>query len=79
MSTSNLQLNGEEIRLSNVFRHHYVRSLSPQEKGPNNISEIKNFSLAYEPKNKEEIKSKLLYEDSNDFFKIILIFISSKR
>lgn len=59
MSFSNLQQNNDDdIRLSNVFRHHLVRSLSPQEGNTRNnpLTGI----LDEEPMKKEERKSKIM-------------------
>lgn len=79
MSITNLPTNVEDIRLSNVFRHHYVRSLSPKEKDEID-KEPKNFSLAIEPQNKSQIKSKILYEERiNLFLSILCFFFKRKR
>jgi len=60
MSESEIK-QSDDIRLSNVFRHHLVRSLSPQEK-----TDVKtnNYSFINQPINKENIKKKFIEEES---------------
>ena len=66
----------DDIRLSNVFRHHFVRSLSPHEKTDVNAN---TYSLINEPISKENIKKKIIEEEcikKTDFLKTILKFYS---
>ena len=68
MSFSNFK-ETDDIRLSNVFRHHFVRSLSPQEKKADSQPVSKaNVSLIDEPKKRKTIKSKINEECKNFLF-----------
>jgi len=66
MSFSELQ-KPDDIRLSNVFRHPCVRSLSPQDNADSKAAK-NNFSFTNELKPKESIRNKIIKEECRNFF-----------